>query len=226
MRDELLDVLKGLGIILVVFAHVNKGVPSQIVYLFHMPLFFFLAGSAHVYSKKDDMILFVKKRLRSLAVPYLSFSLISFVYWAFLEVKFRKVQSANVFSGFLGELDFRTQQFINIFTAFDMGAYTSFLYNVVLWFLPCMFVATLIYHLISKLPKMWVPIICVLFASVYFLFLQHTVLPWCTEIALTTLPIFFLGEWLYPQIKKTSIRVDVIIVLLLFVLQNFFCSNF
>ena len=61
MRDELLDVLKGLGIILVVFAHVNKGVPSQIVYLFHMPLFFFLAGSAHVYSKKDDMILFVKK---------------------------------------------------------------------------------------------------------------------------------------------------------------------
>jgi fucose 4-O-acetylase-like acetyltransferase len=210
MRDELLDVLKGLGIILVVFAHVNKGEPSQIIYLFHMPLFFFLGGAALIYSQPVGVILFVKKRLRSLAVPYILFSLISFAYWAFIEVKFRKAQSANVFSGFLGELDFRMQQFINIFTAFDMGSYNSFLYNAVLWFLPCMFVAAVTYHFICKLPKVWIPIVCALSALIYFLFLQHWVLPWCAEIALTTLPLFYLGEWLYPKIKKTSKRVDAV----------------
>lgn len=215
MRDELLDNLKGLGIILVVFAHVNKGLPSQIIYLFHMPLFFFLAGAATIYSKPMNTVLFVKKRLQTLIIPYFAFSLISFVYWSFIEVKFRKVQSASVFSGFWGELDFRVQQFINIITAFDMGSHNSFLYNAVLWFLPCMFMASVAYHLVCKLPKVWIPIVCTLSASIYFLFLQHLALPWCTEITLTTLPFFYLGELLYPKIKKTSKRIDAIFGLLL-----------
>lgn len=50
-RDEQLDILKGIGIILVVFAHVCSGYASTLVFLFHMPLFFFLSGAAMSYSK-------------------------------------------------------------------------------------------------------------------------------------------------------------------------------
>lgn len=45
-RDSQLDILKGIGILLVVFAHTCKGDASGYVYLFHMPLFFFLSGAA------------------------------------------------------------------------------------------------------------------------------------------------------------------------------------
>lgn len=48
-RDSRLDIMKGIGILLVVFAHIfhNNG----IVYQFHMPLFFILSGAAMTYSK-------------------------------------------------------------------------------------------------------------------------------------------------------------------------------
>lgn len=44
-RAEWIDVLKGIGIILVVIGHVNtKGFLVQWLYTFHMPLFFALSG--------------------------------------------------------------------------------------------------------------------------------------------------------------------------------------
>lgn len=51
-RDSQLDILKGIGILLVVFAHVCH---SDFIYLFHMPLFFFLSGAALNYSKNNDL---------------------------------------------------------------------------------------------------------------------------------------------------------------------------
>ncbi|BEL98781.1 hypothetical protein SM14VA2_11940 [Serratia marcescens] len=58
MREAWVDYAKGIGIILVVFGHVNRGLYSagiqlsgssylltdSIIYSFHMPLFFFLSG--------------------------------------------------------------------------------------------------------------------------------------------------------------------------------------
>lgn len=49
MRDRSLDIMKGIGILLVVFAHVYHN--SGLIYLFHMPLFFILSGAAMTYSK-------------------------------------------------------------------------------------------------------------------------------------------------------------------------------
>lgn len=39
-RDDLLDILKGLGILLVVMGHVLQNAIGAFIYLFHMPLFF------------------------------------------------------------------------------------------------------------------------------------------------------------------------------------------
>lgn len=44
-RDSVIDIAKGIGIFLVVFGHVP--LPMDLItpiYLFHMPLFFFLSG--------------------------------------------------------------------------------------------------------------------------------------------------------------------------------------
>ena len=44
-RLAVFDVAKGLGILLVVFAHINyTNIPLVYIYSFHMPLFFLISG--------------------------------------------------------------------------------------------------------------------------------------------------------------------------------------
>ena len=89
------DCTKGIGIILVVMAHVISGINNNIfkqedsIYFyiynvissFHMPLFFIISGFLykHTQRKKIQYIEFVKKKLISLGIPYLTFNLIYFV---------------------------------------------------------------------------------------------------------------------------------------------------
>lgn len=77
MRDERFDVLKGFGILAVVVGH--SGAPSFIehfVYSFHMPLFFLISG---LLVKKEyilDLKLFLKKRVKSLYMPFIKWTAI------------------------------------------------------------------------------------------------------------------------------------------------------
>lgn len=64
-RDYVMDMMKGIGIILVVFGHVIQNV--YIINSFHMPLFFVLAGAAVAYSKSKSS---VTKRAKRLLFPY------------------------------------------------------------------------------------------------------------------------------------------------------------
>lgn len=43
-RNQAIDILKGIGIILVLAAHSIEGWLSQFAYTFHMPLFFIVTG--------------------------------------------------------------------------------------------------------------------------------------------------------------------------------------
>ena len=62
----------------------------------------------------------------------------------------------------------KVQQFINIFLAVNSAnAYT---YNIVMWFLPCLFVADLIYAKIKNLKGIWVVMIA--FIALYYLWVS------------------------------------------------------
>lgn len=68
-REAWLDILKGIGIVLVVAGHVTTHATlQQTIYLFHMPLFFALSGYLH---RPRPMRGLAKQKLRQLAVPYL-----------------------------------------------------------------------------------------------------------------------------------------------------------
>jgi len=90
-RTDWIDYAKGLGIILVVYAHLlssgfNAGLPiakhffllsDSIVYSFHMPLFFFLAGLFACQSLvKRGTQQFLLNKLQFITYPYLVWSLI------------------------------------------------------------------------------------------------------------------------------------------------------
>ncbi|MBU9825037.1 acyltransferase family protein, partial [Rahnella perminowiae] len=64
------DCAKGLGILSVIAGHVFTGLPSEIIYLFHMPLFFFIGG--YLFKPRAPKTYLLSKA-KKLLVPYVLF---------------------------------------------------------------------------------------------------------------------------------------------------------
>lgn len=78
-RDNTFDIIKGIGILLVIIGHLahGYGVLIPIIYTFHMPLFFIVSG--YFYKEKGVKELF-KRDFRVLIIPYLIISMIFIFY--------------------------------------------------------------------------------------------------------------------------------------------------
>lgn len=75
-RNAFIDVMRAVGIILVVYGH--TGAPgTNSIYLFHMPLFMMLSGFCYSGGDASTKSFFriVRKKIRSLYVPYLKYML-------------------------------------------------------------------------------------------------------------------------------------------------------
>ena len=72
-RIEYLDIARGIGILLVVLGHNDFGAISpffhQVIYSFHIPLFFFLSG--YFVNTALPFFDYFKKRFHSVLKPYL-----------------------------------------------------------------------------------------------------------------------------------------------------------
>ena len=69
--DQSLDVLRGIGIFLMVFDHVGWGsAVHTYIQSFHMPLFFIVSGYLW---KNEDVFQVIKKRFKTLMIPYIFF---------------------------------------------------------------------------------------------------------------------------------------------------------
>lgn len=75
-RLEFVDYAKGIGIILVVLGHTRFPYARNIIYSFHMPLFFMLSG--YLFQDKKLEVSFLQyliKKLKGLYLPFLKFSI-------------------------------------------------------------------------------------------------------------------------------------------------------
>ncbi len=92
-RKMYIDIAKGIGISFVVFAHIyqnfDKGI-NQIIYSFHMPLFFVLSGLLFCFCRGKELIM---KRVRSILVPYIFWAVLSVLYWLIFERQFRAAEA-------------------------------------------------------------------------------------------------------------------------------------
>ena len=79
MRLVTLDILKGIGIILVVIGHMigNQLNIRPWIYAFHMPMFFMIAGYCFDKHKYPDIGKLAWQRMRTLLIPCLYFIIIS-----------------------------------------------------------------------------------------------------------------------------------------------------
>ena len=75
-RDKSIDILKGIGIIMVVVGH--SGCPDTlrtIIYMVHMPLFFLASGYFLKEDRLLDMVSFAKGKIKSLYVPFIKYAI-------------------------------------------------------------------------------------------------------------------------------------------------------
>lgn len=188
IRYHYADIMKGIGIILVLMGHIQRiaGLGNWI-YSFHMPLFFFVSGMFF-----HDNGLFFKKKVKSLLVPYLSFALILFLYWWLLEVRFRPPKEG---------IDALTQ-FGNIFFPMNVSSQEPYYFDVVLWFLPCLFMVELIFwcinHFLKRKPILFATTISLIIA-VYFI-CGKPWFPLWTPQAITALPFYFVGYIVFQRL--------------------------
>lgn len=130
-RVELFDFLRGGAMILVLLHH--SGFPySKWILAFHMSLFFILSGyteSLRNSYNKQTFGSFALKRFKRLILPYFSFEIINLMIWYIRCLVLHK------------SIHF-IQPLISIITCINTDSYTGLCGR--LWFLPCMFVSSII----------------------------------------------------------------------------------
>lgn len=140
-RIEWLDIAKGIGILLVILGHCVKiSEPlCQLIFVFHMPLFFFLAGVTA--SQKDSLATTLHKKTKTLLVPYIGFYLLGFAVTYLWPVWRQGLTMQGMWD--------------DIWLA-DPNA----VHNSSIWFLVCLFFVIFVYCLIRRMP-VWAQVILI-----------------------------------------------------------------
>ena len=108
------------------------------------------------------------------------------------------MHDVEIFDDDIG-LNVKLQQFANIFTAINCRS--AFVYNIVLWFLPCLFMAELLYSKIKGTKVEWViDVLCIVVC--YVAVSSSNGLPWCIGEAVIAVPLLSLGNRFYQPLMK------------------------
>lgn len=143
-RVREIDIAKGVGIILVVLGHLidHFDAPMQqaypVIYLFHMPLFFFLSGM--FFREGDGFVKFAVKKAKRLLVPFVLANVL-FFFFEFVRAK----MMGDMYDG-----DLSWKQLI--YACLGLEAVPSMLVRST-WFILALFRASLLYWLLWTLSK-------------------------------------------------------------------------
>ncbi|WP_027643295.1 acyltransferase family protein [Enterocloster clostridioformis] len=196
-RIHNIDILKGLGVLLVILGHLNlpSGIKS-IIYVFHMPLFFFLSGTLWK-NKETKMNLngYIKHMLDSLIYPY--------VVWNGVEICIHVIKCI-IGKETVGLLFKRV--IAVIMGVRSVVPYDSQNYLGLLWFFPALFSANVLYFLFRK-GKIVVPgiIACTIAGNIYANVVAEKVrLPFCLDVSLLCIWFIWIGEIVGQYGKNVS----------------------
>ena len=186
-RNSTIDNIKAVGIILVIMGHVSQeAFLSRWIYSFHMPLFFFISGVCFLFSRKDN---FIFRKVKSILVPYFCFGVASLLYWAFWEAKFREIPiTTDIIKG---------QMFNLLGILMHRGGVNDYLFNVVLWFLPCLFVVEILLFTTEKVVKSrcCIGAVIITAAVISWIYNRYISYPlfFRVDVAVTVMPFALIG---------------------------------
>lgn len=194
-----IDVLKGIGIFYVTFAHLYPFLPiEKHIYSFHMFLFFFISGFLH--KKASDISSFIQKKFISLIVPFLFWNIFATIIDIFIS------------HDYIGSL----QRFLTI--------NGSLCWDRPIWFLLVLFFVEVIFLFIDRIPSNY-KYLSVIFAFIIGYFMQNT----SVFLKLTLIPIAFvyysLGNILNIINRKRRIsKIYLVIIMFIALFINIFTS--
>lgn len=172
----------------IVWGHIYYGrASSAFVYAFHIPLFFVLSGMVFDKNRYPSFCTFLKKKLKSLLIPYAVFSFLTWVIW----VAYAMVTHADVESYWMPLVQ----------TVIAQGSEGYLVHNVPLWFVMCLFSMEVMYYFIAGLKRVWITIITVLMAAMSYCLLNYypsfdfSAIPWSIDAAMLGIPFYALGHW-------------------------------
>ena len=202
-RYLFIDIAKGIGILLVMFAHVNY-TPAILTYIyaFHMPLFFVLSGMLFQKEKYRSFAQFLKKRFLTLICPYAFFYLVSLV------INFGISVAAQ---GITPDL---INQYFHSFLQMFIAQNSASVINAPLWFIPCLFAVELIYYFIVKMKTAFVLIVCMILTCAgwllesEYLTLGNVVSPWSLDSALFAIGFYAVGNISFQKVKHIISKIE------------------
>ena len=221
-RLNYLDYAKGLGILLVIWAHINSSGPiPTFLYFFHMPLFFFISGMLFSKKRYNSFGTFVQRKGKTLLKPYVIYSVVTWAIWCIYNLAVHN----DVESYWMPLLQ----------TVIAQGSQGYLVHNTALWFVPCLFAITLIFYALDNLPIWMSGIVCFGMAALNMFFVSlwgdtYAALPWNLDTGFMALPFFWAGKALvtclsHDGLQKLVLQRKFISVAVFAALVAFLCLN-
>ena len=176
-RDLTIDIAKGITIFLMVWGHSIFGTFAwEKIYLFHMPLFFFISG---FFFKNMSFVSYLKNKSQRLLFPFI-------FYWIFIRIW-------NIFSNLIIQKA-NLKEILMYVKSEEFFPKTG-----PLWFLLCLFLLSIVsYFLILKIPKKYhLLILLVSITLAYLLPQQEGKFTFYYGQALLMLPFYMAGYYFY-----------------------------
>ncbi|MGI8420532.1 MAG: acyltransferase family protein [Candidatus Levyibacteriota bacterium] len=193
-RVSWIDICRGIGIIFVLYGHLlSSDSLRYLIYSFHMPLFFFLSGLVFKPVLLKPIQYIIIKNIKQLLLPYFGFALFTYIF-AVVSNPAPDLSPGGIAWQLFGIL-------------YGSGNDGMLGFNVVLWFLPCLFITKLTFALITRKVIKLKLIGFLLLMSGILGYGLSVLLPWIKlpfgfEIALTSLVFFGMG-YLWKERKFT-----------------------
>ena len=188
-RDRTFDIMKGIGILLVITAHFfswNHPILGRSITSFHMPMFFLVAGYfSKPFTTAEEARQNVKKYAKRL-LPAFVFTQIIIILWAVL-MAYTEGEGYNPI----------IQETLSLFWADPHGPNTPWgqLSIGVIWFLVALFFAKSVLLFLSQLKGYAIPVSIVLALGALLLHRAFPYSIWCISVGLTALPFVTFGWW-------------------------------
>lgn len=170
-----MDALKALGIFAIYLGHFGKagGKFYLFVFEYHVPLFFFASGLFAASSKAKSIWEYTRDKFVRIMLPYFAFSMIHLVFTA-VQYDYNAHQTTDALWKILWGIRNKTPA-------------------APLWFLPCMFVLSVLFFVLKKLLRYDVLIVVVAFAIKPFLHFPEPSWFWNIDSALSYLIFYAIG---------------------------------
>lgn len=217
VRIEWLDDLKGFAIVLIVLGHVVATLGNmapcatisclysrlfKAIYLFHVPLFFVLAGVT--YSCKGSFCEFAWGRFKRLMIPYFVWGFCSAVLYIIMgQGVASEIQAVSTTSSFASKTvhgDWWVP-LVSILHGGNWPHWKGFCFNGVLWFLPVLFMVELVYWPIARYCKKNSDILLAFMLAIVLLVYENPLIyglmiPYGLTWVPKFLPFIAFGHWL------------------------------